>query len=95
MKNKQTGKFFMPNSAPTVRIARRSAELILTSKSDINRRVNEETDIYPSLDIKTTIYLSNRDLSRGFDEQVNYFSEPVINTLKFQIKISSILHYDF
>ena len=51
----------MPQFAPTVRIARRSAELILTSKSDINRRVNEETEIYPSLD------LSNRDLSRGVD----------------------------
>ena len=46
----------MPKSARTVRIARLSAELILTSKSDINRRGNEETEIYPSLDIKTTIY---------------------------------------
>ena len=46
----------MPKSAPTVRIARLSAELMLTSKPDINRRVNEETEIYPSLDIKTTIY---------------------------------------
>ena len=36
-------------------------------------------------------YLSDRDLSCGFDEQVNYFSEPVIiNTLKFKIKISWI-----
>ena len=46
----------MPKSASTVRIARLSAELILTSKPDINRRVNEEAEIYPSLDIKTTIY---------------------------------------
>ena len=46
----------MPKSAPTVRIVRLSAELILTSKSDINRQVNEETEIYPSLDIKKTIY---------------------------------------
>ena len=46
----------MLKSAPMVRIVRLSAELILTSKSDINRRVNEETKIYPSLDIKKTIY---------------------------------------
>ena len=34
--------------------------------------------------------VSDRDLSCGFDEQINYFSEPVIilNTLKFKIKIS-------
>ena len=50
------GKFFMAKSAPTVGIVRLSAELILTSKSDINRRVNKETEIYPSLDIKKTIY---------------------------------------
>ena len=24
----------------------------------------------------------------GFDEQVNYFSEPIINTLKFKIKVA-------
>ena len=24
----------------------------------------------------------------GFDEQVNYFGEPIINTLKLKIKIS-------
>ena len=41
--------------APTVRIVRLSAKLILTSKSDINRRVNEETKIYPSLDMKKSI----------------------------------------
>ena len=35
-------------------------------------------------------HLSNQDLSCGFDEQVNYFSEPIINTLNFEIKISWI-----
>ena len=45
----------MLKSAPMVRIVRLSAKLILTSKSDINRWVNEETEIYPSLDIKKTI----------------------------------------
>ena len=73
----------MPKSAPTVRIARCSAELILTSKSDINRWVNEETEIYPSLNKDD--HLSNRDLSCGFDEQVNYFSEPIIDTLKSKL----------
>ena len=34
------------------------SQLILTSKSDINRRVNEETEVYPLLDIKKTIYLT-------------------------------------
>ena len=46
----------MPKSAQRFRIVHRSAQLILTCKSDINRRVNEETEIYPSLDIKKTIY---------------------------------------
>ena len=34
------------------------SQLILTSKSDINKRVNGETEIYPSLDVKKTIYLT-------------------------------------
>ena len=46
----------MSKSAPTIRIARRSAELILPSESEIIRRVNEETEICPSLDIQRTIY---------------------------------------
>ena len=46
----------MLKSAPTVRIIPLSAELILTSKSDINRLVNKKAEIYPSLDIKKTIY---------------------------------------
>ena len=75
----------MPKS---VRIVCCSAQLILTSKSDINRPANEETEIYPLLDIKKTMQLSNCDLSCGFDEQVNYFSEAIISTLKLKIKIS-------
>ena len=30
-------------------------------------------------------YLSDRDLSCGFDEQVNYFSEPVIINTLFKV----------
>ena len=50
------GQIFHAQICPTVRIVRRSAKLILTSEWEIIRRVNEETEIYPSLDIKTTIY---------------------------------------
>ena len=49
------GKYFKPNSARRLELARRSAELILRSKLEVIKRVNEETEIYPSLDIKTTI----------------------------------------
>ena len=41
-----------------VRIVLHSAQLILTSKSGINRRVNEKTEVYLSLDMKKTIYLT-------------------------------------
>ena len=49
--------------------------------------VNEEIESYLSLDIKTTIYPTG--IFRAFlMNKLNYFSEPVINVLKFKIKIS-------
>ena len=50
------GYIFHAQICPTVTIARRSAELISTSKLEIIERVNEETEFYPSLDIKAIIY---------------------------------------
>ena len=69
---------FHAQICPTVRIVHRSAQVILTSKSDINRRVNEETEIYLLVARYKEDHLSNWDLSCGFDEQVNYFSKHFI-----------------
>ena len=54
--------------------------------SQVNR-VNEETEIYLSLDIKMAIY-PTWIFPVVMMNKLKYFSEPVINILKFKIKIS-------
>ena len=79
-----TGKFFMPKATRKLELP-----VVLPNLYSQVNRVNEETEIYLSLNIKTAIYPTGI-FRVVLTNKLNYFCEPIINILKFKIKISCI-----
>ena len=82
LKNVLTGKFFMPKATCQLELP----VVLLNLHSQVNR-VNEETEIFLLLNIKMAIYPTGI-FHVVLMNKLIYVIEPIINILKFKIKIS-------